>query len=133
MKKRDVKVKEQRPVYLNLFAIRLPLPALVSIMHRVSGLFGVLLIPTLLWLLQESLESQQTYAALTAILTTSVLAKLLLWVGLSALFYHLLAGLRHLIMDMHYFDDLAGSRASAVVTFALAAISVVLTALWIWG
>jgi hypothetical protein len=55
--------KRSRPKNLNLLTIRLPIPALVSIMHRVSGAFLFLLLPGLLWLLAQSLASAESYGA----------------------------------------------------------------------
>jgi len=48
-------VSHQRPKYLDLFRIRLPVPGFVSILHRISGLGLFLFLPFLLWLLQSSL------------------------------------------------------------------------------
>lgn len=112
-----------RPKYLNLFRIRLPLPGIVSIMHRISGAALFLLIPALLYLLQLSLESPQTFAVLKS-LFAHPLAKLFL-IGLAwAYLHHLCAGIRYLALDLDYGTDLAAARASAkavlVVSLGLA-------------
>ena len=64
-------VTKQRPVYLNLVRIRLPLPGIVSILHRISGavLFFVGL-PLLLVALQRSLGSPEAFHGLRAALAT---------------------------------------------------------------
>ncbi len=54
----------QRPQYLNLFQIRLPLPGVISIMRRVSGAVLFLALPLLLWWLQQSLSSPDTFTSL---------------------------------------------------------------------
>ena len=50
-----------RPKYLNLIQIRLPVPGVVSILHRASGAALFLLLPFLLMLFELSLESPHTF------------------------------------------------------------------------
>ena len=65
----DRPAPKPRPVYLNLFAIRLPLPAFVSILHRVSGALLFLIgIPFLLWVVQRALASPDAWAQMRATL-----------------------------------------------------------------
>jgi succinate dehydrogenase / fumarate reductase cytochrome b subunit len=112
-----------RPRYLNLLEIRLPLPALVSILHRVSGAALFLLIPLLLYLLQLSLQSPETFGAFKA-LVAHPLMKLLL-IGLAwAYLHHFCAGVRHLALDLHIGTELGAARASS---WAVLAVSIVLT------
>ena len=54
---------KSRPVYLNLLRIRQPVGAVVSILHRISGLVLVLALPALFYLLQQSLASEEGYRA----------------------------------------------------------------------
>src|SRR6478736_9793897 len=90
-----------RPVYLNLVAIRQPLPAIVSILHRISGaLLFLVAIPLLLWFVQRSLASPEAFDAALRPLTTPLGKLVLLMLAWSYLF-HLLAGLRHLAIDLH--------------------------------
>lgn len=120
-----------RPKYLNLFRIRLPLPGIVSIMHRISGAALFLLIPALLYLLQLSLESPQTFAVLKS-LFAHPLAKLFL-IGLAwAYLHHLCAGIRYLALDLDYGTDLAAARASAkaVLVVSLGLTLVIGALLW---
>ena len=91
-------MNKQRPVNLNLFTIKFPIPAIVSILHRISGVIVFLLIPLLLWMLHASLASVEQFDALRDTLD-SPLIRFTLWVGLSALLFHLVAGIRHLFMD----------------------------------
>ena len=121
-----------RPVYLNLFAIRLPLPAFVSILHRASGallfLFGI---PLLLWVVQRSLASPDAWAQMRATLS-SPLAKLVLVVLAWAYFHHFIAGIRHLLMDLHYGMDLKSARQSSAVTLVLAVLLTLAVAVKLW-
>lgn len=120
-----------RPKYLNLFRIRLPLPGIVSIMHRISGAALFLLIPALLYLLELSLESPRTFAVLKSLLAHP-LAKLFL-IGLAwAYLHHLCAGIRYLALDLDYGTDLAAARASAkaVLVVSLGLTLVIGALLW---
>ncbi|MEK9824907.1 MAG: succinate dehydrogenase, cytochrome b556 subunit [Methylotenera sp.] len=123
--------KRHRPKNLNLFTIRLPINAIVSIMHRMSGMALFLMIPALLWALNASVQSAQTYVDLSLTLE-HWLVKLLL-VALSwAFFHHFYAGLRHLAMDVHWMTTLQKARLSSRLVLVLVAISVLLFAVKIW-
>jgi succinate dehydrogenase / fumarate reductase cytochrome b subunit len=118
-------IASQRPKYLDLSRIRLPLPALVSILHRISGMALFVFAWALLYLLQESLRSPETHDHFTA-LTSHWLVKLFLIGMLWSFLHHFFAGLRHLLLDMRIADDLGPARATSV---AVLAISLVLTAI----
>jgi succinate dehydrogenase / fumarate reductase cytochrome b subunit len=128
----DRPVARPRPVYLNLIAIRLPLPAFVSILHRISGALLFLIgIPLLLWMVQHALASPDAWAAMRATLSTPF-AKLVL-LGLAwACFHHLLVGLRHLLMDLHVGTSLAAARQSSALTFVLALVLTLAFAVKLW-
>lgn len=112
-----------RPKYLNLIQIRLPLPALVSILHRVSGAVLFLLLPVLLALFEMSLESPQTFARFQLFFSHWAV-KLILIGAVWAYLHHLCAGIRHLALDLDYGTELAAARASS---WAVLAVSAVLT------
>ena len=121
-----------RPVYLNLLAIRQPVPAIVSILHRVSGALLFLIgIPLLLWAVQQSLASPETWAALRASLAHP-LAKLLLLGLVWAYLHHFCAGIRYLLLDLHIGTELTPLRQSsyAVLIVSLALTAVVGARLW---
>ena len=112
-----------RPKYLNLIQIRLPVPGLVSILHRASGAMLFLLLPFLLVLFELSLESAQAFARFKAV--SSYWAIKLIVLGLVwAYLHHLCAGIRHLALDLDYGTELGAARASS---WAVLAISIVLT------
>ena len=115
-----------RPKYLNLVQIRQPVPALVSIMHRISGAALFLFSPFLLTLFEMSLESAQTYARFKGVF--SHWAVKLILIGLAwAYLHHLFAGVRHLALDLDYGTDLAPARATS---WAVIVAAVVLTAIF---
>jgi succinate dehydrogenase / fumarate reductase cytochrome b subunit len=120
-----------RPKYLNLAQIRLPVPGLVSIMHRVSGAMLFLFIPFLLTLFEMSLDSAQTYNRFKAVAGHWVIK--LVIIGLAwAYFHHLLAGVRHLALDLHYGSDLAPARATSWVVLAGGIVLTIVFAVIVW-
>ena len=123
--------KPARPVYLNLFQFRFPLPAIVSIMHRISGValfFGMALF---LNLLAMALESDAGFDEAASLIATPVV-KSAVWVVLAALIYHLVAGVRHMLMDFHIGDSLRGGRIGSQLTFVVSAVLIVLAGAWLW-
>jgi len=110
---------KQRPVYLDLVRIRLPLPGIVSILHRASGALLFLIgIQLLLGALAASLESPESYAELKASFAHP-LAKLVLIGFLWAYLHHFFAGIRFLLLDTLRGIDLASARRSSVAVLAV--------------
>ena len=105
-------MQKSRPKHLALNQIRLPLPGLVSILHRVSGLLLFLSLPILLWSLQYSLRSIETYTFLIWMFQHP-LSKLFLLLMSWALLHHLCAGIRHLALDLDIGTQLVKARASS--------------------
>ena len=128
----DRPVVKPRPVYLNLLAIRQPIPAIVSILHRISGalLFAVG-IPFLLWGVQASLASPEAFAQFKAAMSHP-LARLTALVLAWAYIHHLLAGIRHLLLDIHMGIDLPSARRSAAVVLVLAILLTLIVAVRLW-
>lgn len=124
-------MKKKRPVNLNLFTIRFPLPAIISILHRISGFALFLFIPFLLWLLHTSLASVEQFANLQQLLT-AVPAKIILILLIASLFYHLFAGIRHLLMDAQIGETLKGANLGAILTLIFSAICTVIVGYWLW-
>lgn len=122
---------KQRPKNLNLLTIRLPLPALVSILHRISGFILFLLIPLMLWGLSLSLSSPDDFDNLHLFLSSPFM-KFLVWGFLSAFIYHFFAGIRHLLMDIHVGDELKSGRLSAQLTMIISIIFIILAGVWLW-
>lgn len=119
----DLAMKKPRPKHLDLANIRLPLPGFVSILHRVSGAGLFLMLPLLIWLLQLSLESPQSFETFKSVVAHP-LAKLVLLGLLWAYLHHFCAGIRFLFLDMNKGVDLKPARASA---WAVLAVSLTLT------
>jgi len=128
---KDSTLKQQRPVYLNLLKIRLPIPGLVSILHRMSGILLFLVIPFVLWLLHCSLYSYSSFNQLSIGLQTPV-CKWSLFVIVAAFVYHLTAGLRHMIMDCGWGESLFAGRLSAMVVLVINVLFVILLGIRLW-
>ncbi len=124
-------MKKVRPVNLDMSTIHLPVTGWVSILHRISGvvLLGGVLV--LLWLLDASLRSQDSFAHLQAMLS-GLGVKLVVWAVLSALAYHLVAGIRHLIMDMGVGETLEGGRRGAKLVLVVALGVIAALGVWLW-
>lgn len=122
---------ERRPKYLNLFTIKLPLPGVVSILHRISGVLLFLFIPFVLYLLQISLASEEGFDAAKRLMSGNV-AKLVLLGLWWALLHHFFAGLRFLAMDMHYCIDLPKSRRACMAIMAISIGSTLLLGSLLW-
>lgn len=119
----------RRPVFLNLFLIRFPMAAVMSVIHRASGAVMVLAIPGLLYLLERSLSGPEGFAAMAA-LFSGWFGKALLFIALWSLIHHLYAGTRYLLIDV----DIGVERPIFRYTAWLVTLSAPLTALLItWG
>jgi succinate dehydrogenase / fumarate reductase cytochrome b subunit len=121
---------QQRPKNLNLFTIRFPLPAIVSILHRISGFILFLLIPVLLWALQSSLSYTGFDDLQTSFSHTYI--KLFFWVLFLPYCFHLVAGLRHLLSDLHIGNSRHASKVGAAMVFIIFALIIIFAGVWIW-
>ena len=92
-------IRQKRPVYLNLFQIRLPIAGIMSIIHRVTGVAMFFAIPVLVYLLEMSLAGPQGFERSKALLH-GWLGQAVLFCVLWALLHHLLAGIRYLLIDI---------------------------------
>ena len=124
-------VNSQRPVNLDLRTIKLPITGVTSFLHRVSGIILFLGLGFMLYALGKSLDSEEGFAEVKACLT-SPLAKFVAWGLLSSLLYHLVAGVRHLIMDMGIGETLEGGRLGSKIVIVISVVMIVLAGVWIW-
>lgn len=122
---------DKRPVNLDIGTIKLPITAYVSILHRASGVALIGAVGILLGLLAYSLKSAEDFASVLTCMD-SVAMKLVLWAILTAFIYHMLAGIKHLVMDMGIGETLEGGKRGAVLVLVSVAIGVLLAGVWIW-
>ena len=104
---------------LNMLAMHFPLTAIISILHRLSGVVLFFLMPIMLWVLSVSLQ-ETGFARLQAALHT-LYGKTSLWLIGMPFIYHFIAGLRHLLMDIGYGTTRQGGRIGGwlVIVFSL--------------
>jgi succinate dehydrogenase / fumarate reductase, cytochrome b subunit len=126
-----------RPVYKNIHVFdlmnyRLPIPGIISIMHRITGAVMFLLIPLFLFFLQVSLKSEAGYEYFKAMIWGNVFFK----IGLLGLLYffihHFCCGIRYLLLDNHKGIDLISARNSSKAVVFISVIVSVLLAVKLW-
>lgn len=124
-----IPAKASRPVYLNLLRIRFPIGAIASIGHRVAGVILALLLPFLVAAFERSLRSEAEFQRIAEILhgpLAIVIGLLVCW----ALVHHVLAGIRHLLMDVDIGSSLPVARKTAWLALAGGGLAVLLV---LWG
>lgn len=124
-------IAKKRPEFRNINALsdlpsyRLPAAGWVSILHRVSGALMFVLLPLIIWLLDQSLTSELSFAAFSAAFGPGIglipgwLVKLLVLALIWAYLHHFTAGLRHLYMDARHAVSKEFGKSSAVATLVI--------------
>ena len=111
---------DHRPVYIDLRKINLPVSALISITHRLSGMYVFFItLPLMLALIYFSTESEDSFNDLSLFLKNYKFILGLIVLSFCILWYHILSGVRHLIMDAHIGESLLASKYSAIFTISL--------------
>ena len=124
-------MKKQRPVNLDLTTIKMHPAANASILHRVSGVITVFAIGILLLTLSTSLSSAEGFAQVQKCIN-GFFFKFIIFGCLSALTYHILAGLRHLLMDLGHFEELVSGNTSAKFIMIIWLIKSIAIGVWLW-
>jgi succinate dehydrogenase / fumarate reductase cytochrome b subunit len=123
-----------RPVFRNigvtdLFRYRLPVPGIVSILHRISGAMLFVFMWLILWLLQASVSDVSRFQALYSNPLVKLVVIALLW----SVMHHLCAGIRYLVLDIsHKAVELKPARQSGVVVLVVSILLTVLVGVRIW-
>ena len=123
--------KDARPINLDISSIRLPITAWASISHRVTGVVMFAASVLLIWALDASLASEQSFNQLVATLTSTAV-KPIVWLLLVVFSYHAMAGIRHLIMDMGVGEDFKGGVLGARIVFVMSFLAAVLWGVALW-
>ena len=111
---------DHRPVYIDLRKINLPVSALISITHRLAGMYVFFItLPLMLALIYFSTESENSFKDLSLFLKEYKFILGLIVLSFCILWYHILSGVRHLIMDAHIGESLLASKYSAIFTISL--------------
>jgi len=125
-------VDKKRPVNLDIGTIRLPITSYVSILHRASGAILFFSIAVFLWLLEGSLDSEQSFNDVKA-LFNNPLCQFIVWASLAALAYHAVVGIRHLVMDFGLGEDsFESGRTTAWVALVVAVVVIALVTGWVY-
>lgn len=111
-------MRESRPIHLAVSTMRLPITAVVSILHRATGVALVAISVYFTWLLQLSLSSAAGFQQAIQTLQQPI-TKGYVWLFLTVLSYHTLAGIRHLVMDAGIGESLKGGRIGAYLVLLL--------------
>jgi succinate dehydrogenase / fumarate reductase cytochrome b subunit len=131
------KPSKPRPEYRNigigqLLTYRLPLAGKVSILHRVSGMLLFLLLPFSLYLFEQSLTSELSFAFLKAFFSYFLIKLIVLAIACAYLF-HFCAGIRHLMMDTHRAVSKEGGKTTSIVVLAVSSVLTVAVAAKLFG
>lgn len=105
--------------------------AIASILHRISGIILFLAIPLLLCVLQASLSSAEQFQRIQGFFS-GIGAKLILFGVVAALLFHLLAGIRHMIMDMGFSEHVHSARRGAWIVMGLSVVLIIFAGIWLW-
>ena len=112
--------KKIRPVYINLFKIKLPMSAISSITHRLAGIYIFFItLPLSLYLLYFSTRSYNDFVNLNETLNNSVIISTFVTFSLLVFVYHVLTGVGHLLQDIHIGESLLASKLSSYIVFIL--------------
>lgn len=122
-------MSKKRPVNLNLMTIKFPVAAISSILHRASGLFLFLIIPLVLWGLALSF-TPEGFIRLQQI-NACLVVKLIEWFMLSGLIYHVVAGIRHLLMDAGWFETQESGPMAAWSVIVISAVLILAAGGWL--
>lgn len=124
-------MNKKRPVNLDIGTIQLPVTAYVSILHRVSGVVLFAVVGLFLWILDSSLSSEESFNSIKEF-TNIFVVQIIIWLSLAALIYHLVAGLRHLVMDYGYGETLSGGILGAKLVLISSIILMLMAGFWLW-
>jgi succinate dehydrogenase / fumarate reductase, cytochrome b subunit len=123
--------KAKRPEFRNINAFsdlpsyRLPAAGWVSILHRVSGALMFLLLPFVIWMFDVSVSSEISFARFTSAFNVGIgfvpgwMIKLVVLALIWAYLHHIIAGLRHLWMDVNHAVSKEFGRSSAIATLSI--------------
>lgn len=126
-------MSKKRPVNLDLTTIKLPVMGFASILHRISAVVIWFGFACFLGMLSLSLESAQGLADVQSMLNDNFIVQFLAWGFLTALGYYICGGLKHIIQEFGYFEELDGGKLISQVAIGMGLIMSVVFALWIWS
>ena len=124
-------MKDNRPVNLDISTMRLPITAWASITHRINGVILFVAMAVLIWVLDASLSSPESFASLVETMSHP-LVKMVLWGIFTAMMYHSVAGIKHLVADFGIGETMEGGVLGARIVIAVTIVLALLGGVWIW-
>jgi len=121
----------KRPINLDITTIKFPLAAIASILHRITGVILFVGTSVLLYLLQLSLTSEAGFASALE-LSNRISVKLVIWALIVCIAYHLIAGLKHLLLDLGFGETKVAAENGAKILLSSLVFASVLAGVWIW-
>lgn len=130
-------VTKDRPKYgvmrfVDVMHYRLPLPAYVSILHRISGVLLFVSLPFILYLLEQSLTSELSFEYFRSF-TSHWFVKLVILALSWGYLHHFCAGIRHMQLDFHIGLDLPTARKTSMIVLVVSLLLTALVALKLFG
>lgn len=123
-------MKSNRPINLPLsqvISVNTSPMAIASILHRISGIILFLLIPVMLWVLQRSLASPESFA----VVFDNIVVRFIAWIFVASIAYHFVMGIKHLLADMGFNEELKSGRMASMACMVIAAVLIVLSFIWV--
>ena len=121
-----------RPVDLDLTKFHFPPMAVVSICHRISGVLLFLCLPLMFYLSHQATLSPAAFLHVQQLISNNYWLKLAVCLMLASVIFHFFAGIRHLAMDLGFWESVREGRISAYIVFAFSLIAIILVGVWIW-
>lgn len=124
-------MRKDRPLNLDLTTVKFPITAIASILHRVSGIIVFIALAIFLILLNYSLSSPDYFDHVRAVFD-SFLMEFILWGALTALAYHAVFGVRHMIQDLGFWEEMDTASLSAKAGFVASLALSILAGVLVW-
>ncbi|BAC24569.1 sdhC [Wigglesworthia glossinidia endosymbiont of Glossina brevipalpis] len=125
--------KKYKPINLNLFTINFTKTAISSILHRISGVSVFLSFGFFLWILDLSLSSEKEFNYIHQLIFTTILIKIILWIITTVFFYHIIFGLRHILIDFNFSsEDLKTANKTANISFFIVIVISIILGIYLW-
>lgn len=124
-------MRKDRPKNLDLSTVKFPITAIASILHRVSGIIVFIALAIFLTLLNCSLTSAEDFQRVQSYFDLFIVG-FVFWGALTGLAYHAVFGVRHMIQDLGYWEEMDSASLTAKVGFAITVALSILAGILVW-
>ncbi len=124
-------MKKQRPVNLQLNTISFPPTAIASILHRISGVGMFIAMVFIIWAWATALQSSESFDLVREVMN-GVIGKIITIGTASLLIYHIVVGIRHVIMDMGHWEEIDSGNSSAIASFVIWIVLTIAVGVSVW-